>query len=438
MDVFILVFTGLIGFYMAWTIGANDVANSMGSAVGSKSLSIKKAIILAGICEFSGAVLVGSSVTETIRKGIVNPDMIAAMPHLRDGEAAALLIIGMTAALLCSAFWLHFATWLGMPVSTTHAIVGAVAGFGIVAAGWHSVDWNKMSQIVASWFISPLAGGLVAFVLFKFIATSILGKEKPAEAVQTYAPFIVFLVVFVVSLATIYNGLNHIISGLHWLTGPTSIIISVTLGLILAVMAKILISRHLRGKDTLPIAKQLEEVEKIFVPLVIVSSCSVAFAHGANDVANAVGPFAAIAHIIRHGTVEMKVGVPLPILVMGGAGIVVGLATFGYKVMATVGTKITELTPSRGVAADIATAATVLICSQLSLPVSTTHTLVGAIMGIGLARGLGGINRPVSQKIFASWLVTVPAAALLSIIFFVIGRYLLLDTVIDVVVAARG
>ncbi len=205
---------------------------------------------------------------------------------------------------------------------------------------------------------------------------------------KTYAPFIVFLVVFVVSLATIYNGLNHIISGLQWLTGPTSIIISAAIGLILAVIAKIWISRHLRGKDTLPIAKQLEEVEKIFVPLVIVSSCSVAFAHGANDVANAVGPFAAIAHIIKHGTVEMKVGVPLPILVMGGAGIVVGLATFGYRVMATVGTQITELTPSRGVAADIATAATVLICSQLSLPVSTTHTLVGAIMGIGLARGL--------------------------------------------------
>ncbi|MEW6517964.1 MAG: inorganic phosphate transporter [Thermodesulfobacteriota bacterium] len=438
MDVFILVFTGLIGFYMAWTIGANDVANSMADAVGSQALSVRNAIILAGICEFSGAVLVGASVTETIRTGIVNPDMIAALPELREGEAAALLIIGMTAALLCAAFWLHFATWVGMPVSTTHAIVGAVAGFGIVAAGWQSVNWNKMSQIVASWFISPLAGGMVAFVLFKFITTSILGKEKPAEAAKIYAPPIVFLLVFVITLATIYKGLNHIISGLHWLTGTTSFIISVFLGLISTLIAKIWISRHLRGKDTLPIPKQLEEVEKIFVPLVIVSSCAVAFAHGANDVANAIGPFAAIAHIIRHGTVEMKVGVPLPILIMGGTGIVVGLATFGHKVMATVGTKITEITPSRGVAADIATSATVLICSRLSLPVSTTHTLVGAIMGIGLARGLGGINRSVTQKIFASWLITVPAAALLAIIFFVIGRYLFLDSLIEIVLTARG
>jgi PiT family inorganic phosphate transporter len=437
MDVFIIIFTGLIGFYMAWTIGANDVANSMASAVGSQSLSIKNAIILAGICEFSGAVLVGSSVTETIRSGIVAPNMIAALPALREGEAAALLIIGMTAALLCAAFWLHFATWMGMPVSTTHAIVGAVAGFGIVAAGWHSVSWHKMGQIVASWFISPLVGGIVAFSLFKFISTFILGQEKPAEAAKTYAPPIVFIVVFVITLATIYKGLNNIISGLSWLTGATSIIISVTLGLISAVIAKIWISRHLRGKETLTIAKQLEEVEKIFVPLVIVSSCSVAFAHGANDVANAIGPYAAIVDIIKHGTVEMKVGVPLSILVMGGAGIVFGLATYGYKVMATVGTKITEITPSRGVAADIAASATVLICSRLSLPVSTTHTLVGAIMGIGLARGHGGINKSVAKKIFASWLITVPAAAFLAIIFFVIGRYLFLDNIIDIVLVAR-
>ena len=215
MDVFIIIFTGLIGFYMAWNIGANDVANSMANAVGSQSLSIRNAVILAGICEFAGVVLVGSSVTETIRKGIVDPNMLAALPNLREGEAAALLIIGMTAALLCSAFWLHFATWVGMPVSTTHAIVGAVAGFGVVAAGWHSVNWHKISQIVASWFISPLAGGVVAFVLFKFISTFILGREKPAEAAKTHAPPIVFLLVFVVTMATIYKGLNHIISSLH-------------------------------------------------------------------------------------------------------------------------------------------------------------------------------------------------------------------------------
>lgn len=437
MEVYIILFTGLIGFYMAWTIGANDVANSMADAVGSQALTIKQAIIAAGICEFAGAVLVGSSVTETVRQGIVNPGTIAALPGLREGEAAALVIIGMTAALLCAAFWLHFATWAGMPVSTTHSIVGAVAGFGIVAAGWNSVNWNKMSQIVASWFISPLVGGIMGFLLFTFITKAILGRERPAEAARFYSPPIVFLLITVVSLATIYKGLNHVIDGIEWLSGTNAVIVSILFGLFCAAFSSIWISSHLKGKEKLSLSRQLEEVEKIYVPLVIISSCAVAFAHGANDVANAIGPFAAIAHIIQHGTVEMKVGVPLPILVMGGAGIVFGLATYGHKVMTTVGTKITEITPSRGVAADIATSATVLICTRLSLPVSTTHTLVGAIMGIGLARGLGGINKSVIKKICTSWLITVPAAAGLCILFFIVGRYFFLDFLITIVLDAR-
>ncbi|MFZ5764033.1 MAG: inorganic phosphate transporter [Thermodesulfobacteriota bacterium] len=437
MELFLLLFTGFIGFYMAWTIGANDVANSMADAVGSQALTIKQAIIAAGICEFAGAVLVGSSVTETVRQGIVSPSALASLPGLRDGEAAALIIIGMTAALLCAAFWLHFATWAGMPVSTTHSVVGAIAGFGIVAAGWSSVNWNKISQIVASWFISPVVGGLLGYAFFIFISKAILGRERPAAAARLFAPAIVFLLVTVVTLATVYKGLGHVIKGIDWLSGGTAVIISIVFGLFCAVFSSIWISSHLKGKEKLSLSRQLEEVEKIFVPLVIISSCSVAFAHGANDVANAVGPFAAIAHIVQHGTVEMKVGVPLTILVMGGAGIVFGLATYGHKVMTTVGTKITEITPSRGVAADIAASATVLICSRLSLPVSTTHTLVGAIMGIGLARGLGGINKAVIKNIFSSWLITVPAAAILSVIFFLIGRYFFLDTLIEIVLAAR-
>ena len=204
-----------------------------------------------------------------------------------------------------------------------------------------------------------------------------------------------------------------------------------------AFISRVWIAKHLKGKGTLPIPKQLEEVEKVFVPLVIISSCAVAFAHGANDVANAVGPFAAIVHILQNGTIEMKVAVPLSILMLGGAGIVIGLGTYGHRVMTTVGTKITEITPSRGVAADIAASATVLVCTRLSLPVSTTHTLVGSIMGIGLARGLGGLNRQVTKKIFGSWFITVPAAAILSIIFFLIGRFFFLDMLIDVVLAAR-
>jgi PiT family inorganic phosphate transporter len=410
----------------------------MADAVGSKALSIRNAIILAGICEFAGAVLVGSHVTETIRKGIVDPNTIAALPGMTTSEAAALLVLGMTAALLSAAFWLHFSSWLGMPVSTTHSIVGAVAGFGIMAAGFHAVNWGKMSQIVASWFISPVAGGLLAFLLFKFINRMILGQERPVRGAISYAPVIIFLMFFVVTLATIYKGLKHVINGMDWLTGPRALILAAIFALIAACVSKIWLKRKLAGKHTLPIPEQLNLVEEIFTPIVIISSCTVAFAHGANDVANSVGPLAAIVHVMTTGTIEMKVGIPLWILMLGGGGIVFGLATYGYRVMHTVGTEITEITPSRGVAADIAATATVLLCTRLKLPVSTTHTLVGAILGIGLARGLAGVNRQVTKKIFGSWFLTVPAAALLSMLLFFLGRTFFFDTIHAIILRNGG
>lgn len=430
----VLCIPAVIGIYMAWNIGANDVANSMADAVGSRAISVKQAVIAAGICEFAGAVLVGAHVTDTVRKGIVDPAMLAALPGLLPGEAAALIVIGMTSALLCAAFWLNFSSMFGMPVSTTHSIIGAIAGFGIIAAGWQAVNWAKMGQIVASWFISPIAGGAIAFVLFKLIRKTILRKEQPARAAKIYVPYVVFLLVAVVCLATIYKGLKHVIGDISWLTDTNSLYLSLGLAVAVAIVAKIVVTSKLRGKNSLPISKQLELVEKIFVPLVVTSSCAVAFAHGANDVANAVGPFAAVVHILRTGTIEMKVGVPPWILGLGGIGIVLGLATYGYRVMQTVGTKITEITPSRGVAADIAATATVLMCTRLSLPVSTTHTLVGAILGIGLARGLGGIDKNVTKKIFFSWIITVPAAAVMAIFFFIVGRYFFLETIMEVLV----
>ncbi len=438
MDILIIGIVALFGLYMAWNIGANDVANSMADAVGSKALSIKNAVILAGICEFAGAVLVGSHVTDTVRKGIVDPQALANLPGMLPDEAAALFVIGMIAALLSAAFWLHFSSWTGMPVSTTHSIVGAVAGFGIVAAGWQSVNWGKMGQIVASWFISPFAGGLLAFLIFTFISKKILGRDRPARAAIRYVPAIVFLLTGVVTLATVYKGLKHVTGDWPWLTDNVTLLITLALSLGSAVVSSIVVRRRLRGKEKLSISMQLEEVEQVFTPLVIISSCSVAFAHGANDVANSVGPLAAVVHIIQKGTVVMKVGVPFWILCLGGIGIVIGLGTYGYRVMHTVGTKITEITPSRGVAADIAATATVLVCTRMSLPVSTTHTLVGAIMGIGLARGLGGLNRNITRKIFSSWLITVPAAALLSIALFLVGRVFLLETMIKIVGAAAA
>lgn len=438
MDIIILAVMVLLGLYMAWNIGANDVANSMADAVGSGALSVKHAVIAAGICEFAGAVLVGSHVTDTIRKGIVDPSALASMPGMLEGEPAALLVIGMSAALLAAAIWLNFATLTGMPVSTTHSIVGAVAGFGIVAAGIGSVHWGKMGQIVASWFISPFAGGLVAFIIFKIISKMILGQAQPARAAIKVTPYIVFFLAMVVTLATIYKGFKHVMTEIDWLTDTHTLLIAVAISVVSTIISRIHVRKKLADKVSLPISQQLEQVEQVYVPLVIISSCAVAFAHGANDVANSVGPLAAVANILKTGTVEMKVPVPFWILALGGAGIVLGLSTYGYRVMATVGTKITEITPTRGVAADIAATATVLVCTRLKLPISTTHVLVGAIMGIGLARGLAGIDSRIAKKIFKSWLITVPAAAVVCIILFLAGRFFLLDFVRGLVLAARA
>ena len=241
-----------------------------------------------------------------------------------------------------------------------------------------------------------------------------------------------------VTLATIYKGLKHVIKGVDWMTDTTSLYIAVAISIIAMIASRVHVKIKLQGKESLPLHEQLEKVEEVYVPLVIISSCAVAFAHGANDVANSVGPLAAVANILRTGTVEMKVPVPLWILMLGGGGIVIGLATYGYRVMTTVGTKITEITPTRGVAADIAATATVLICTRMKLPVSTTHTLVGAIMGIGLARGLAGIDSRIAKKIFKSWLITVPVAAVICIVLFLIGRILLLDFVMGLVLAANA
>lgn len=433
MDIYFIIITlvALLGLYMAWNIGANDVANSMADAVGSGALSIRNAVIAAGICEFAGAVLVGSHVTNTVRKGIVDPNVLASLPGVSPEEAAVILIIGMSGALLSAAFWLNMSTIIGMPVSTTHSIVGAVAGFGVMAAGWSAVNWVKMGQIVSSWFISPVAGGAMAFLIFTYISRSILGRERPAKAAMVHMPVIVFLMTAIVLLATIYKGLKHVIGSIPWLTGANSLWISLGVSLIAAAVSSIFIKRRLTPIIEAPLSEQVKKIERSFVPLVIISSCSVAFAHGANDVANSVGPLAAVIHVLKTGTIDMQVPVPLWILALGGAGIVLGLGTYGFKVMKTVGTKITEITPSRGVAADMAATATVLVCTRLSLPVSTTHTLVGAILGIGLARGLGGINKRVVGSIFGSWLFTVPAAAIMSMIFFVLGKSLFFHILLE-------
>jgi len=403
----------IIGFYMAWNIGANDVANSMADAVGSKALTIFWAIVLAGICNFCGAVLVGSHVTDTVRKGIIDTQAFTHDPRM--------LAHGMVCAMLAAALWLNLASYFGMPVSTTHSIIGAILGFGILQAGVGHIHWAMLGQIVASWFISPLAGGIMAFVIFKLISRYILSVEKPAIAARKGVPICVFFTFAVLILATIYKGLKN----LHLnLGGPTAISLSIIGGLIAAGISIPLIKRSRNCNSELTMEQQLVQVEKIFAVLVIITSCTVAFAHGANDVANAIGPLAAVAEIIKNNSIPGKVPVNIWFLVLGGLGIAVGLATFGYRVMRLVGTKVTEITPSRGVAADLSTMVTVLTCSKMGLPISTTHTLVGAILGVGMARGITAINRKVVGSIFGSWIATIPIAAGLTVLFYLVAKWL--------------
>jgi PiT family inorganic phosphate transporter len=323
--------------------------------------------------------------------------------------------------MLAAAVWLNLASYLGMPVSTTHSIVGAIIGFGILQAGIGHIHWSKLAQIVASWFISPLAGGIMAFAIFKLISRYILAVEKPARAARKGGPVCVFFTFAILILAIIYKGLKNVHLDLK---GPEAITLSIIGGLIAAGISILFIRRNRNCTDELTFEQQLVAVEKIFAVLVIITSCTVAFAHGANDVANAVGPLAAIAEIARNNTVPGKVPVDIWFLVLGGLGIAIGLAMFGYRVMRLVGTKVTEITPSRGVAADIAGMVTVLACSKMGLPISTTHTLVGAIIGVGLARGITAVNRKVVGSIFTSWLATIPVTAGLTILFYFVAKWL--------------
>lgn len=421
MFLIVLGATLVLGLYMAWTIGANDFANAMADAVGSDAITLRRAVVLGALCEFAGSMLVGAHVTDTVRKGIVNPVHLEASPEL--------FVLGMIAALLACAVWLHIATWWGMPVSTTHSIVGAIAGFGVVAAGWSAVAWRKFGDIVASWVISPLGGCVLAFLLFKLMTRTVLGRPRPLVAALRCAPAYVFLTVFVVSMSVLYKSLNQFFvkHGIA-LTDSRALAGSSGVAFVIAWASRWWVRKLLPADGAkVPLAQQLRVVEKVFAPLVVLTSCSVAFAHGANDVANAVGPLAAVADVLRTGTVKLSVVVPCWALALGGLGIVLGLATYGYRVLATIGTKITQLTPSRGVAADIATATVVLVFSRLKMPVSTTHTIVGAVIGVGLARGLAAVDRKVVREIVGCWLITVPAAALLTSGLYASGRLLGLE-----------
>lgn len=467
-ETILLIFVLVAGFYMAWNIGANDVANAMGTSVGSGALTLRRAVIIAAILEFSGAFFFGSHVSETIQKGIIRVEVFSPDPYL--------LVYGMLASLVSTGLWLQMASYFGWPVSGTHAIVGAVIGFGVVVGGVEAVYWDNIAMIVSSWVISPLLGGIISFLIFTALRTQIFYTAHPVQATKRLIPAIVFIVIVTLSLTLIYKGLNNVAVNLNFMETAG---ISIAAGLIGALISFILVrgikstedvqkssdvanteavisleksKKHLlraydsstgetkyqirlllddldiilnsiqNAEEMHVVSKEYATVEKIFGYLQILSACLMAFAHGANDVANAIGPLAAALSVLSTGIIDPSTDVPAWTLALGGFGIVVGLATWGWRVIETIGKKITELTPTRGFAAEFGAAATVLVASRLGLPISTTHTLVGSVIGVGFARGMEALNLLTTRDIFISWLVTIPVSAGLSIAFFFLFR----------------
>lgn len=461
VEMTLMILVIVAGAYMAWNIGANDVANAMGTSVGSGALTLKQAVCIAAVLEFSGAFFFGSHVSETIQNGIVDSSIFDKDPLI--------LVYGMLSALIAAGAWLQVASYYGWPVSTTHSIVGSIVGFGAALGGIEAVYWDNVAFIASSWVLSPLCGGLLSYGIFNFLRRRIFYAPNPVEAAKRATPLLVFCVLGTLSMVMLYKGLSNVDLRFNFLQ---SIAVSSLCGVIGALISIVLLRRikpsHVKLKteaehhpevsneldkarkhlelvqetsqgalqfqaseildeiqmlsDSL---KQKEEtgkesaeyalVEKIFGYLQIMSACLMAFSHGANDVANAIGPLAAAIGVLTTGHISSQATIPIWALALGGAGIVVGLATWGWRVIETIGKKITELTPTRGFSAEFGAAATILIASRLGLPISTTHTLVGSVIGVGLARGIEALDLRTTRHIIISWIVTVPAGAIVTI-----------------------
>ncbi len=402
----LFVLACVIGFTMATGIGANDVANAMGTSVGSGALTIKQAIIIAAIFEAAGAILAGGQVTHTLSEGIIQSDLLASQPEL--------VAYGMLAALCSATLWLFIASYFGWPVSTTHTIVGAVIGFGAVGLGVQAIIWSKITTIILSWLLTPIIAGVLAYLLFESIQRLILRSDSPLESAKRFAPFYVLLMTFILSMVTVLKGLQK--TDFHPALS-VSIPAAIGFSILITLLAKYWMHRLTLQRK----AGQSEYVlvERVFGLMMLFTACAMAFAHGSNDVANAIGPLATIINMTQNNMQYVgQSAIPLWILFLGASGIVLGLAVYGHKVIATIGKGITELTPTRGFAANLATASTVIIASGTGLPISTTQTLVGAVLGVGIARGIGALNLKVIRNIFMSWAITLPAGALFSLIFF--------------------
>lgn len=464
MELILLGLALVFGLYTAWSIGANDVANAIGTSVGSGALTLRRAVVLAALLEFGGAYLAGGDVSRTVMQGLIRTDLFV--------DDQLTLVYGMLGSLLAAGVWLQLASYYGWPVSTTHSIIGAIVGFGAAWGGIHAVNWTRVGYIASSWIISPLLGGALAFTFFNFLNRQIFFRRRPLAAAKRVTPPLVFVFVTVLALYFIYKILRNFNFEVTAVQGAA---IALSIGSVAGFLAYVYVNRlntkykppetaaevvpavdtglqkalkHLERarrassgdlrfqlgllrEEVEGLQQAVEErhkekvdsteyqlVERIFAYLQMMSACMMAFGHGANDVANAIGPLAAVVAIIQDGAVGLDSSVPPWILALGGFGIVVGLATWGWRVIDTIGKKITELTPSRGFAAEFGAATTILVASRLGLPISTTHTLVGAVLGVGLARGIGALNLNTVRDIVMSWAITLPAGAGLAICFF--------------------
>jgi len=402
-EYYILILGFVFGFYMSWNIGANDVANSMASSVGAKAITIRQAVLIAGILNLVGATFIGSHVTNTIRKGIVSTDILTD-PHLA--------LVGALSALLAAALWVSFATWKSLPVSTTHSIVGAMIGFGIMAGGFSVINWYILGAVVLSWIISPVFSLIIAFFLFKLIVRVILSRKDAYERAIKLGPIFIGITIFIVVLSFLFKtpvGKKLSISM------PVALLVALIISALLGIVGMRLLRRLLKPKKS-------RSGEEVFRFIQVGTACYVALAQGANDVANAIGPLAVIYFLVKTGSVGAKVPVPVFLLVFGGIGIACGIWMAGSRVMETMGTKITTLSNTRGYAVEFAAATTVLIASKMGLPVSTTHAAVGGVLGVGLARGIEAVNFRIIFQIMIYWVLTVPAAAVTSMVLFKIIR----------------
>jgi PiT family inorganic phosphate transporter len=408
IDVIVLSIATLIGLYMAANIGANDLANAMGTAVGSRALTLKQAVLISIIANVLGASFAGGYVTGTISKGIIDPILLMDAPDK--------LMLGMFAALIAAGLCVHLATFLGLPVSTTHAIVGAVVGFGIISVGAGAVSWGKITGIAISWVISPVAGALFAGGIYYFLENRVMAVKDPYAAAVHYAPFLIFLVVLVLILSFIFKGLKNLHIELGFFN---TILLTIPCAALAALFGRKWVRWQVRVKCELgPNPQGFSPAECFFAQLQILTSCYIAFAHGANDVANAVGPLAAIFSVLKTKSVALQVEVPFWMLFIGGIAVGGGLYIFGTRVLETIGKNITEITPIRGFCAQFGAATTILICSRLGLPVSTTHVLVGSVVGVGLMRGIEALDLRILKNIGFSWIVTLPITMVLAMVIY--------------------